>query len=162
MIFWRGLLYLNPKPLDDPFSSLNCSLGRRTYICFSGGDQSGGLHLSPGKLPSLPNFHAGEVSELKVEGYPLGVRPDTVYNTIEAQLQQGDYVVFVSDGIPEAVNADQEMFGDERTQATVRSGCVEGLSAEALIERLLAEVRNFCGEGTPEDDMTCVVVRVTG
>jgi serine phosphatase RsbU (regulator of sigma subunit) len=35
------------------------------------------------------------------------------------------------------------------------------LSAEALIERLLAEVRSFCGEVAQEDDMTCVVVRVT-
>ncbi len=31
---------------------------------------------------------------------------------------------------------------------------------EALIERLLAEVRSFCGEVAQEDDMTCVVVRV--
>ena len=78
----------------------------------------------------------------------------------KAQSDQGD-VVFVSDGIPEAVNADQEMFGDERTQATVRSGCAEGLSAEAVIERLLAEVRSFCGKVAQEDDMTCVVVRCT-
>jgi serine phosphatase RsbU (regulator of sigma subunit) len=34
------------------------------------------------------------------------------------------------------------------------------LSAEALIDRLLAEVRSFCGEVAQEDDMTCVMVRV--
>ena len=51
--------------------------------------------------------------------------------------------------------------GDERIQATIRQGCTEGLSAEALIDSLLAEVRSFCGEVTQEDDMTCVVVRVT-
>ena len=67
----------------------------------------------------------------------------------------------MSDGIPEAVNAEQEMFGDDRIQATIRQGCSEGLSAESLIDRLLAEVRAFCGEVAQEDDMTCVVVRVT-
>ena len=40
-------------------------------------------------------------------------------------------------------------------------GMHRGLSAEALIDRLLAQVRSFCGEVAQEDDMTCVVVRVT-
>ena len=62
--------------------------------------------------------------------------------------------------IPEAVNAELEMFGDERIQAAIRQGCTEGLSAEALIDLLLAEVRSFCGQAAQEDDMTCVMVRV--
>ena len=49
---------------------------------------------------------------------------------------------------------------DERIQATIPQGCTEELSAEALIERLLTDVRTFCGEVAQEDDMTCVVVRV--
>ncbi len=36
------------------------------------------------------------------------------------------------------------------------------MTAEALIDRLLAEVRrSFCGDAAQEDDVTCVVVRVT-
>ena len=62
---------------------------------------------------------------------------------------------------PASARRYQEMFGDQRIQATIRQGCTEGLSTEALIDRLLAEVRSFCGEVAPEDDMTCVVVRVT-
>ena len=61
----------------------------------------------------------------------------------------------------EAVNSECEMFGDERIQATIRQGCTEGLSAEALVDRLLAEVRSFCGDVAQKDDMTCAVVRVT-
>ena len=76
-------------------------------------------------------------------------------------MEQGDYLVFVSDGIPEAVNGQQEMFGDQRVRAAILQGCTEGLPAEDLIDRLLAEVRSFCGEATQEDDMTCVVVRCT-
>ncbi len=55
--------------------------------------------------------HNGEVTELKIDGYPLGVREDTTYDTIEAQLSEGDYLVMSSDGIPETVNVEEEMFG---------------------------------------------------
>lgn len=51
-------------------------------------------------------------------------------------------------------------YRDDRIQTTIRRGCTDGLSAEALIDRLLAEVRSFCGEVAQEDDMTCVMVRV--
>ena len=157
------------KPLEDLFSSLNRSLGRslgkRTYVCFCMAEidpEARTLRLASCGCPYPLHFRGGEVSELKVEGYPLGVRSDTTYAAIEVQLQQGDYLVFVSDGIPEAIDGAQEMFGDDRIQATIRQGCTEGLGAEALIERLLAEVRGFCGElAAQEDDMTCVVLRVT-
>ena len=46
-------------------------------------------------------------TELKIDGYPLGVREDTTYDTIEAQLSEGDYLVMYSDGIPETVNPDE-------------------------------------------------------
>ena len=151
-----------PMDLPERFSSLNRSLCRkRTYVCFSMAEISPEAHtlrLASCGNPYPLHFHAGEVSQLKVQGYPLGVRPDTTYNAIEADLDQGDYLAFVSDGIPEAVNGNEEMLGDERIQATIRQGCIEGLSAEALIDRLLAEVGSFCAEVAQEDDMTCVAL----
>ena len=42
-------------------------------------------------------------TELKIDGYPLGVREDTTYDTIETQLSEGDYLVMYSDDIPETV-----------------------------------------------------------
>ena len=157
------------KPLEGLFASLNrslcrsLSLGHRTYVCFSVAEIEGrALRLASCGCPYPLHFHAGEVSELRVEGYPLGVRPDTVYTAIQADLEQGDYLVFVSDGIPEAVNGDQRMFGDGRVQATIHQGCTEGFSAEVLVDYLLTEVRSFCGQVAQEDDMTCVVLRVTG
>ncbi len=72
----------------------------------------------------------------------------------------GDYVVFCSDGISEAVNGQEEIFGFERTIETIRAGCAEGLSAEVLIDRLIGTVRDFAGDEPQGDDMTCVVLWV--
>ena len=81
---------------------------------------------------------------------------------LEFQLETGDRLVLCSDGIIESENGAGALFGFERTADAIREASAEGLSAEALIDRLLAEVRSFCGEVAQVDDMTCVVVRVTG
>jgi serine phosphatase RsbU (regulator of sigma subunit) len=43
---------------------------------------------------------------------------------------------------------------------TIQKACAEGLSAEALINRLIGAVQEFVGEEVQGDDMTCVVLRV--
>ncbi len=153
------------KPLPDLFQSLNRSLCRslsgHKFICFTMAEIEGkALRLASCGSPYPLHFHNGEVNELKVDGYPLGVRPDTQYDTIEAELHEGDYLVLYSDGIPETINPSEVMFGYERTVETVREACAEGISAQDLVERLMSKARDFAGEEPQADDMTCVVVRV--
>ena len=95
-----------------------------------------------------------------MDAYPLGIRPDTTYRAIEIQLEPRDRVVFCSDGIIEAANVSDEMFGFERTTETIRRGCAEGLSAEALLERIVAEVGKFTGAAPQGADRTIVVLEV--
>ena len=156
-----------PKSLTDLFQSLNrslCrSLGDHKFICFTMAQiEDKTLRLASCGNPYPLHFHNGEVTELKVDGYPLGVRDDTQYSVIEAQLHEGDYLVLYSDGIPETINPADEMFGYERTIETVRAACAEGVSSEKLVERLMSKAREFAGERSQEDDMTCVVVKVAG
>ena len=156
-------------PLEDLFAKLNRSmhrnLNRRNFVCFAMGELDPAtrtFRLSNGGCPFPYHYQAanGDIVELQVETYPLGVKSDTTYQVIEVQLEPGDYVVFCSDGIAEARNAAGELFGFERTAETVRQGCVEELSATALIDRLLGEVQAFSGDHPQEDDQTIVVVGV--
>ena len=103
---------------------------------------------------------SGEVSEVQMDAYPLGVRSDTRYSTIETRLQEGDYVVFYSDGIVEAENEAGEFLDFAQVGETIRAGCAAGLRAEALIDVLLTRVKAFVGALSQADDMTCVVLRV--
>ncbi|HET6205472.1 MAG TPA: SpoIIE family protein phosphatase [Terracidiphilus sp.] len=64
-------------------------------------------HLSP--------YRDGREVELP-PGLPLGVIPGMTYEQTTFQLDQGDRIIFLSDGVVEATNADGELFGFERTQ----------------------------------------------
>ncbi len=59
----------------------------------------------------------GRTQEIRVEGVPLGLFPDTEYAETSFDLQSGDIVLFASDGILESENAEQEEFGSQRLHA---------------------------------------------
>jgi sigma-B regulation protein RsbU (phosphoserine phosphatase) len=73
-------------------------------------------------------------------------------------LNSGDVLVFYSDGLTEAMNRNEEQFGEDRLVATLEG--VDGLDAAAVRERILARVSTFLDGVPPQDDMTIVVVRV--
>ena len=157
------------NPLNELFEHLNqtlhSKLDSRTYVCFTMGEfdlSLRTLHLSNSGCPYPYHFRkaTATVTELQIDAYPLGVRADTVYSTIEVQLEPGDRIIFCSDGIAEAANGQEEIFGFERTAETIRQGCAEGLPAEALIDHLIGAVQDFAGNAPQGDDMTVVVLRV--
>ena len=157
--------------LDQLFGHLNRtmhdSLDSRTDVCFCMGeldiaDRRFRLANAACPYPFLFRAVTGEVEEMQVDAYPLGVRDGTTYTTIETALEMGDRIVFCSDGLIEAGNDQEEIFGFERTAETVRRGCADGLSAEELIDRVLSEVKTFSGETPQEDDQTMVVMARIG
>ena len=172
MVMFNGILESQMElggGLEDLFTRLTRSLHRtrtdsRTYVCFAMGEidlNRRTLRLANSGCPYPLHYAAttGKVIELQIDAYPLGVRPDTVYSSIEVPLASGDYLVFCSDGIAETANIQDEIFSFERTAEVIRQGCQEGLSAEELIDRLIGEVQTFAGEAPQGDDMTVVVMK---
>ena len=157
------------ESIEATFRDLNRTMHRnldkRTFVCFTMGElhlATRLLRLSNAGCPYPYHYQAAtrQVTELAIGGYPLGVRLDTEYEVLDVQMEPGDRVLFCSDGIVEADNASDEQFGYERTAEAIRQACEDGLSAEATIDRLLAEVAVFKGTAPQSDDMACVVVRV--
>jgi len=147
--------------------SLHGTLDKRTFVCFAMGEldtETRTFHLANGGCPYPYHFQAstGEISELQLDAYPLAIRPDSEYQTMDIQLDAGDRIIFCSDGIIEAENTEGEIYGFEHTAETIRQGCSEDLPAEALIDHLIGAVQEFAGETPQGDDMTCVVLRVEG
>ena len=156
--------------LEDLFPRINRSLcrnlaDRRTYVCFTMGEldtASKVFRLSNGGCPYPYHFRASnsEITELQVDAYPLGVRIETIYPVIETQLEQGDRIVFCSDGIIEAENSERELFGFDRTANTIRNGCSQNLTAPQLLDHIISEVKTFTGDAPQGDDQTVVVLQV--
>lgn len=158
-------------PLGELFASLNTalsgSLDERTFVCFTMGElnpSSRVLRLSNGGCPHPYHYCAarGDVVELELNAYPLGVRPDTRYSIVEVQLQPGDQIIFCSDGIMEAMEPGGTMFGFGSTAEVIHSACREGLSAGKLVDRILSRVKEFSGDAPQADDQTVVVLRAEG
>lgn len=99
--------------------------------------------------------HAGGVTELRATGMPLGLMPGMTYDEHEAVLEPGEAMLLYSDGLVEAHNTDNEMFGFPRV-----AGLLLGARDESgVIELLMTELARFTGGLTEqEDDITLVTL----
>jgi sigma-B regulation protein RsbU (phosphoserine phosphatase) len=103
----------------------------------------------------------GSAREIRVEGVPLGLFPDTEYDETTIDLQAGDIVLFASDGILESENVREEEFGSKRLHALLASAGPE-ISANELSEKIIAATDDHSGPSSnPHDDRTLLVLRVT-
>jgi len=106
-------------------------------------------------------FRNDEMQYIKVNGMrlPLGVQRKVSYRGKMIKLQIGDVIVFYTDGLPEAMNAQQEQFELTRLEASLHE-LPHTTPAAQVVQKLLAAVEKFSGEIRPHDDLTLVVVRV--
>ena len=75
----------------------------------------------------------------------------------ELALSEGDIVLLYTDGVTEALDAKGEQYGLDRLKLGL-AGCVDQ-SAEAIVERLMADVQGFIGNAAQHDDITLTALR---
>jgi serine phosphatase RsbU (regulator of sigma subunit) len=90
-------------------------------------------------------------------GLPLGLGPST-YRPAHVQLQPGDAVLMVSDGIYEARSADGTGYGWDRVLAVVQDRIDAGDPSPEVLRRLARDVLDY-QDGNPRDDTSAVLVR---
>jgi sigma-B regulation protein RsbU (phosphoserine phosphatase) len=86
------------------------------------------------------------------------VVPEATYEDWELELQEGDIVIAYTDGIIEAENSEEEMYGTERLEQVVKN-MDSTTDAEGVIEIVLQDVAHFVRNVEQYDDMTIVVVK---
>jgi sigma-B regulation protein RsbU (phosphoserine phosphatase) len=101
---------------------------------------------------------AGQVETVEAEGFPLGMFKDVSYEEFTLSTRPGDAIVFFSDGIVDAVNENEEMFGNDRLVALVTSQLTN--SAEGMVAAIYQELSAFQGGVERFDDETVVVLKV--
>ena len=89
---------------------------------------------------------------------PLGMMRNLEYQDWELELRAGDIVIFYTDGIIEAENETEEMYGTERLEQII-TNISSTISAEEIIKTILQDVDDFVGTAEQYDDMTVVVVK---
>jgi phosphoserine phosphatase RsbU/P len=95
------------------------------------------------------------VDEIARNGLLLGFIEDPGYEEIELPLGDNDRFLLYTDGLIEAANADEDLFGLERLEESFAAAA--GLPADAAADALLSAVDAWSGRA-PGDDLTLVVV----
>jgi serine phosphatase RsbU (regulator of sigma subunit) len=101
----------------------------------------------------------GQCRFLDVGGLPIGTRINGPYYDVSVPLEPGDTLLFLSDGIVEAHNAEGELFGFERLEHLVRT-FTPGMDVHEIVQRIIRAVLSFAGSAEPHDDITIIAVRL--
>jgi sigma-B regulation protein RsbU (phosphoserine phosphatase) len=108
--------------------------------------------------PRLKRCQDGTLTVLdQATSLPLGIFPEDAYREAVQELQQGDQIIFYTDGITEAHNVAGEMFGTERLDQMLENCSVQ---ASGLLSSVLQAVEEFAQGRTADDDRTMIVARV--
>jgi len=106
-----------------------------------------------------PVFCRGGRSEtIRAEGFPLGLFPNVTFDELTVETQPGDVLVFVSDGILDAEDALEEMYGQDRLASVLCQYREE--NAADIAEAILTDVTRFQGACERFDDETIIVLKV--
>lgn len=126
-----------------------------TLICGRYWPGGGRLQLLRAGHPFPLWIRQGRILDVPwLEGIPLGIKEDVIYETCDIFLEPGDSCLFYSDGVIEAENEQGEMFGGEQL---VR--CIEKTQQGPWGQRVVDLVRSWRGSRPVSDDTTLLEIR---
>lgn len=108
-------------------------------------------HMSP--MIRKPDGSVEEFSEEMV-GVPIGVMEGFPFDSVERELASGELVVIYTDGVSEAMNPDNDLYGMERLREFVQRGSSSG---EQLGIDIREDVRKHANGREQNDDITLMV-----
>jgi sigma-B regulation protein RsbU (phosphoserine phosphatase) len=108
------------------------------------------LYLQAGHTPTM----------LDSEGFPIGMAPESdPFQQRAVALQPGDRILIYSDGVPDALRADGEVFGAARLLEAAQRFGSEPL--DALLQYLMGEVRDWRGDAAANEDLSILGFKVS-
>jgi len=133
-------------------------VGRYATVFFGILDNEGHLEFINAGHPSPFLIRRGKAEEAFTEGsYPVGLVPEAEYTAACLKLEPGDTLVLFTDGVTEAMDPDEELFGVPRLRQ-VLNGQLE-CPLEHLQKCILEAVENFTRGARQADDLTLLIVR---
>ena len=133
-------------------------VGRYATMFFALLDRDGRLEYIKAGHPSPLLLRRGQVSELYSEGsFPVGLLADAEFTSASLQLEPDDTLVLFSDGISEAENPDEELYGVSRLSEALTGQ--QNAPLDVLKQTVLDSVDKFSRGASQSDDMTLLFAR---
>jgi len=166
---WRSNIMINSKSSDEILSILNRAVHsdvrslRRFVTVFSALYDPNTFTLkysNGGHNPPLYLAYESDIfEELHTDGTLIGIWPDAKYNVAQRVLNEGDLIVIYTDGIVEA-ERDEELFGIERLEELIIQN--RYCDVKKIQDKILSAVREYTKGEPQSDDITLMVLRVSG
>jgi len=116
-------------------------------------------YANAGNWPAyILNSRGNVIREIRTGGIPIGLKEEFELRPSEpALLEPGSIAVFLTDGIPEAMNASDQAFGIERMLSLIKAN--RKAPASEIVQKVRDEVVSFLGTVDHDDDQTLVICK---
>ena len=147
---------LYPDIKEDMFISM-------AYLIL--GDQQDGVTLARAghDAPLWYKRQSQTVMPVKSPGMVVGIDSGSVFDRLTVDfavpLERNDCLVLYTDGVTETLNSEGDEFGVDRMMQSVRASAND--SAQAIVKRIIEDVREFTGSVPQNDDITLIAIRKT-
>ena len=168
-VLTNGMLYEVSRfksEADVILTDLNSGLGPRMYgpsfIALNLAildEDSKRIDYANGGQPYPILKRGADIIEIESSNLPLGSMKKVEYESVNFDLNEGDILIFHTDGLIEALNTDEEMYGTERLIESI-SKIPDSFTAAEVIQKIVEDVSSFVGEAEQYDDMTIVTIKI--
>lgn len=114
-----------------------------------------------GHVPIMVS-HDGNVNYYKTTGLGLGLEKGPIFERTLVEetvnLSSGQLYSFFSDGITEAMNEKEDLFGEEKLANILKNN--PGIASTKIMDTIWSELKIHCGKAEQYDDQTMVIVKV--
>jgi sigma-B regulation protein RsbU (phosphoserine phosphatase) len=143
------------------YACTNSQNGLRFTTAFMGEYDPAGrtlTYINAGHNAPIVRHLSGSIERLDRGGLPLGISPDRTYESGKITLQSGDWLVIFTDGLIEAVNSQDEEYGEGRLLNIILAGVHS--TPDELLRRMMGDLDAFVGPTPQHDDVTCLLMKV--
>ena len=100
------------------------------------------------------------IEPVKAKGMALGMIPNIPYKSITMDLESGDLLLFMTDGITEPRNTEGVMYEESGRMNEVLTSIPIEMPIEEVLNTLISDVEDYTTDEEQDDDITLVAVRV--
>ena len=142
----------------NDFLCQHAEVGKYATLFFGMLDREGNLDYLNAGHPSPLLLRDGEISEIFTQGsYPVGLIPTATYVAFRERLEPGDTLVLFSDGVTEAADPQEQMYGVPRLSEALAG--LKDAPLEQLQKRVVDSVEKFARGADQADDITLLFIR---
>ena len=159
----------NLKSIVDAFNRTNFALAKRNKLNMFVTVWAGIIDLRTGHIdfasaghnPPAVRHSDGSVEFIKSKaGLVMAAMEETIYKPQTYDLKKGDTLFLYTDGVTEATNTNDVLFGDSRLLATLKMGGERSTADTCTLVK--KEIDNFVQDAPQFDDITMLAIKFNG